>query len=220
MSREIVTIIGNIGVGKSSAVDAIGQLVDDVVVVQEPVAQWRETGLLAALYHSLRPDASTDERQCMAYVFQQFAFASRLTSIKRIAWPSDKLVAVDGHVLVDRHVFASHLHDTGAISDAQWRLYNSTFADWRMLVPEARPTRIIYLRALPETCLQRIKERGRSEEQGIPLAYLTALHQKLEAFVDSSELCEQCPVSIVDANNNDADYIAAQVLHLVQNTKQ
>ncbi|CAF4715941.1 unnamed protein product, partial [Rotaria magnacalcarata] len=36
---------------------------------------------------------------------------------------------------------------------------------------------IIYLRAKPETCLERIKSRNRPEEQSITLDYLQQLHE-------------------------------------------
>ncbi|CAF0776453.1 unnamed protein product [Rotaria sordida] len=60
---------------------------------------------------------------------------------------------------------------------------------------------IIYLRATPETCLQRIQARHRSEEESISLDYLQTLHERHEEWLihrNSTNL--SIPILIVDAN--------------------
>jgi deoxycitidine kinase len=218
-SLRVICIVGNIGVGKSTTVDALKALDRNMIVVHEPVDQWRKTGLLSALYDSLLPTASVEKRQHTAYDFQQFAFASRLSSVRRaVGSPptvADATVAIDGHVLVDRHVFAKQLFEMGAITSDMWTWYNENFSDWEILVPEARPKAIIYLRAQPETCLARIRERGRSEEAGISLDYLQALHNKFDRLLNTRELVN-CPVVTIDCDNSTYDQVAAQVLHTIR----
>lgn len=218
---QIVSIIGNIGVGKSSTVDALRQRSSElsVLVVNEPVDQWRKTGLLQAFYASLHPSASIDKRQHTAYAFQQFAFASRLSSIRRavhnLKRPSPVTVVVDGHVLVDRHVFATQLFETGNISSEMWTWYNETFNDWQVIVPEAQPKIIIYLRAQPQTCLDRIRKRGRIEEANITLGYLQALHDKFERLVVTPDLIK-CPVTTIDCDAMTDEEVTVLVANLVR----
>jgi deoxyadenosine/deoxycytidine kinase len=56
---------------------------------------------------------------------------------------------------------------------------------------------LVYLRAKPEICLERIKSRNRPEEQSITLDYLNQLHERHEEWLASRS---KTPVLIVDAN--------------------
>ncbi len=61
--------------------------------------------------------------------------------------------------------------------------------------------RIVYLRATPETCLERIQARHRSEEETIDLNYLQALHECHEDWLVKHSCTNSFPpVLIVDAN--------------------
>lgn len=60
---------------------------------------------------------------------------------------------------------------------------------------------IVYLRASPETCLERIQKRHRSEEESISLDYLHTLHERHEEWLikrNSANL--SIPILVVDAN--------------------
>ncbi len=60
---------------------------------------------------------------------------------------------------------------------------------------------IVYLRATPETCLERIQARHRSEEESIDLDYLRTLHERHEDWLmQRNHTNSSAPVLIVDAN--------------------
>ncbi|CAF4307588.1 unnamed protein product [Rotaria sp. Silwood2] len=60
---------------------------------------------------------------------------------------------------------------------------------------------IIYLRATPETCLQRIQTRHRSGEESISLDYLQTLHERHEEWlIHRNRTNLSIPILIVDAN--------------------
>jgi deoxyadenosine/deoxycytidine kinase len=61
---------------------------------------------------------------------------------------------------------------------------------------------LVYLRATPETCLERIQARHRSEEASIDLVYLQTLHQHHEDWLvqGHGKHASTPPVLIVDAN--------------------
>jgi len=50
------------------------------------------------------------------------------------------------------------------------------------------PDGFIYLAASPETCMRRMKLRGRGEEGGVSLEYLENLHAKHEEWLHSGAL--------------------------------
>ncbi len=73
---------------------------------------------------------------------------------------------------------------------------------------------IIYLRAKPETCLERIKTRNRPEEQSITLDYLKQLHERHEEWLSSQTRTLITPVLIVDANQTKENVYSDTNIHL------
>jgi deoxyadenosine/deoxycytidine kinase len=63
---------------------------------------------------------------------------------------------------------------------------------------------LVYLRATPKTCLERIRARNRPEETSIDLNYLTTLHRRHEDWLMPRREGDTLspPVLIVDANQN------------------
>lgn len=59
---------------------------------------------------------------------------------------------------------------------------------------------LVYLRATPEMCLQRIRTRNRPEEAPINLDYLIQLHERHEEWLLSKSVTSQIPVLTIDAN--------------------
>jgi deoxyadenosine/deoxycytidine kinase len=55
---------------------------------------------------------------------------------------------------------------------------------------------IVYLRAKPETVMNRIKSRGRSCESDIPLDFLQDLHAAYEDWIERAPAL--CPVRTID----------------------
>jgi deoxyadenosine/deoxycytidine kinase len=63
---------------------------------------------------------------------------------------------------------------------------------------------VVYLRATPKTCIERIRARNRPEETSIDLNYLTTLHHRHEEWLIPRSYGDtpSTPVLIVDANQN------------------
>jgi deoxyadenosine/deoxycytidine kinase len=63
---------------------------------------------------------------------------------------------------------------------------------------------VVYLRATPKTCIERIRARNRPEETSINLNYLTTLHRRHEEWLmpRADGATPSPPVIIVDANQN------------------
>jgi deoxyadenosine/deoxycytidine kinase len=71
---------------------------------------------------------------------------------------------------------------------------------------------LVYLRAKPETCLERIRTRNRPEEQSITLDYLNQLHERHEEWFSSRN---RTPVLIVDANQTKEHVYTDTNTHLI-----
>lgn len=122
---------------------------------------------------------------------------------------ASKVVVSDGHIEIDRYMFAAMLREGGQITELQHSWYAEQYDNWKVLVPEAIPTHIIYLRVSPETCHKRIHVRGRASEEGLPLSYLQALHNKFEAYAEEVKGRANGPqLLVVNAEQTDDEVFA------------
>ncbi|XP_068187736.1 deoxycytidine kinase 2-like [Antennarius striatus] len=194
-----ISIEGNIAAGKSTFVRVLQGASEEWEVIPEPIAKWcniqkdsedvhqelsssQKSGgnLLQMLY---------DKPSRWSYTFQSYACLSRVRA--QLAPPTIKLQQAEKpvqfyerSVYSDRYVFASTLFECGNLTETEWNVYQ----DWHtwtlsQFEPEIALDGIIYLRAQPQRCMQRLLHRGREEEEGIPLDYLEQLHFKHEAWL-------------------------------------
>jgi len=73
---------------------------------------------------------------------------------------------------------------------------------------------LVYLRAKPETCLERIKTRNRPEEQSITLDYLKQLHDCHEQWLALRTYPCSIPVLIIDADQTQEHVYSDTNTHL------
>ncbi|XP_060942221.1 deoxycytidine kinase 2-like [Limanda limanda] len=141
------------------------------------------SGMTTAFSSGWSPDGhpwfSSDRSSSMGIgISSSYACLSRVRS--QLQSPSIKLQQSEKpvrfyecSVYSDRYVFASNLFECGDLSDTEWSVYQ----DWhtwllKQFTPEIHLDAIIYLRAQPQCCMQRLLQRGREEEAGLPLEYL------------------------------------------------
>jgi deoxyadenosine/deoxycytidine kinase len=72
------------------------------------------------------------------------------------------------------------------------------------------PFRVIYIRADPEICFERLKKRDRQSEVTISLDYLSKIHSKYERWIDSLKENDQANLRIVNGNLT-KDSVLAQI---------
>ncbi len=170
----MILLEGNIGAGKST----VGQLLkasSRFEFIEEPVDKW-QTGFASNLLQMFYTDMSR-----WSFTFQILAFITRAKTWQEIlARTEHRRVVLERSIFTDRHVFATSMHQIGAMTETEWQVYCGL---WDFLVANycVEPDAIVYLRTPAEVCIERIKERDRTEEVGIQLDYL----QRLEALHDN-----------------------------------
>ncbi|CAF0829385.1 unnamed protein product [Rotaria sp. Silwood1] len=186
-----IAVEGNIGSGKSSVLAhlANSSLCD---VVAEPIENWTNLkghNILAMLY---------DDPHRWGFAFQANA---QMTLAKLHARPTKAPVKVmERSIYSARYCFVENLYRSKIIQGAEYEILNDWF---EMLISNdsCHLDLIIYLRATPETCLQRIQARHRSEEESISLDYLQTLHERHEEWLIHRNCTNlSIPILIVDAN--------------------
>ena len=193
----LVSIDGNIGSGKSTSWDMLKEAYksrDDVHFVEEPVDSWHHVKdadgvpILTNFYK---------DKKAHAFRFQMMAYISRLALLRRTVREHAgrcRVIITERSVDTDRNIFAKMLYDSGDIAHDEYAIYNMWFDEFVRDLPVAG---LVYIRADPETCMQRIHKRGR-EGESIPLDYIQTCHDYHDAWINGDMMTGQ--KLVIDAN--------------------
>ncbi|KAM9846921.1 deoxycytidine kinase 2-like [Aulostomus maculatus] len=230
-----ISVEGNIAAGKSTFVRLLHGVSEDWEVIPEPIGKWcnvqndsdniyqelsssQKSGgnLLQMLYN--KPGR-------WSYTFQNYACLSRVYSqlqclSAKLQQAENPVQFYERSVYSDRYVFASNLFECGNLTETEWSVYQ----DWHTWLlnqfeDDIALDAIIYLRAPPQCCMQRLIQRGRQEEDGLPLEYLEQLHFKHESWLFHRNLrldfeyLNHLPVLVLDVNDDfKNDHIKQEVI--------
>ena len=190
----IVSVEGNIGSGKTTLLENLRREFDNCIFLREPVDEWAkitdEKGvtILEKFY---------EDQSKYAFSFQMMAYISRLKLLRETVNENENkyrnkhmnfTIITERSLHTDRMVFAKMLHDSGKIEHINYQIYLSWFDSFSRDYPIHK---VVYVRADPAICYQRICKRSREGESNIPLAYLEECDKYHEAMLDlgQSDTC-------------------------------
>lgn len=183
----IVTLDGNIGAGKSTALRLVRERLagGGAAACEEPLERWGPA--LERLYAAV-PGAALE--------FQLRVFLDRCAAAPELRHGT---VLVERSPEFQRRVFVAQLPEParGLMDETYRRL-----AAWR-------PDAYVYLRSAPEACAARVAARGRPCEAGLSLAYLRTLHKAHE--MAAAALGAAARVLIVDVDGKSPERVADEV---------
>lgn len=189
----IITLDGNIGVGKSTLLKQLGEKLKNIEIVLEPVNEWEK--LVSEDGKSLLSHFYEDSVR-WGYTFQNCAILTRILEIRKALSSTKKdIIITERSVLTDLHVFAKMNHELGNINSLEWELYKKWFDGYSNETPIDAA---IYVTTSVETACERIKTRGRKGEGGIPLEYLKKLDEYHHNWLDNTDM----PVLKVSTEQN------------------
>jgi deoxyadenosine/deoxycytidine kinase len=169
----IISLEGNIGVGKSTFLEAIKESFPDVEIVLEPVGEWMR--LKNAEGKSLLELFYEDKRR-WAYTFQNAALLSRSkalrTCVRNHAFSDSQVFVTERSIEADKNVFAAMLTADGDMTPLEWTLYMRWYAQVAAETPAI--TGYIHLDTPVTICHERIEQRARPGEV-IEVEYLDRL---------------------------------------------
>ena len=226
---QIVSIEGNIGSGKSTLLANLKKHFKDnshIIFLKEPVDEWSKikdengTTILEKFY------ADQDK---YSFSFQMMAYISRLKLLKdtfqQVKESQEKLIKnrnqqmlinydepenyfelpkyviiTERSLFTDKMVFAKMLYDSGKIEHVNYQIYLNWF---NTFAEEFPVNKIVYVRADPETCHQRIATRHRDGEDNIPINYLKSCNEYHDNILDKKlSECVCKDQLILDGNHN------------------
>ena len=212
---KLISIEGNIGVGKSTFTTLLQQKINSSLLVPEPVDLWLniketkvdgetkpvdgETNILQLFYSDIKR---------WAYTFQNMAYITRSMliedSIKNTLENNNNevnnkinYIFLDRSLGTDRYVFEKMLYDDKKIGNIEHQCYNLWCNFYDKYVRSNITNKTIYLRCDPLTSFERINKRGRNEEKNIDVEYLQKLHDYHEAW-----LAGNSDVLVLDCNKD------------------
>lgn len=184
MPKRLVLVAGNIGAGKTSLTERLGARLGWKAAF-ESVA---DNPYLADFYADMRQ---------WSFHLQIFFLGHRAQQHLALARSPESAIA-DRSIYEDAHIFARALHHLGNLSERDYQAYRRVFD--LVVAGLPRPDLLLYLKASPETLLQRIRNRGRDIERGITLEYLTLLDSFYEEWLQTFDLC---PILTIPSDNLD-----------------
>jgi deoxyadenosine/deoxycytidine kinase len=194
MSKNIICIEGNIGVGKTTLIELLQNNMNDTDFIFEPVELWKNIkgddneNLLFKFYN---------DQERWAYSFQLLAYITYMKEIEdKLRTSKATNIVLDRSLDTNKYIFEKMLYNNKKISEIEHQMYNLWFNFYNDYVRKEFNNIVVYLRCDPEIALQRIKKRGRIEEQNIDLDYLNQIHQYHEEW-----LLNKDNVIIIDCNN-------------------
>jgi len=170
--KPLIYVEGGVGAGKTTVTKALAARLN-LRVFEEPVNE----ELLAEFYADLADGGKRGIPAIFQFEMLHRRYAMQLAAAAECLLPDGTGFAgaiLDRCLFGDR-VFASILAEDGLITAVAFGVYERAVQNMKLgLYP---PTLLLYLDARPETCLDRIRKRGRPQEKDITLAYLQRIHE-------------------------------------------
>lgn len=184
MSKHLVVVAGNIGVGKTSLTERIGERLGWRTAYESVI----DNPYLADFY---------DDMKKWAFHLQVFLVGHRAEQYLQLAHSPESAIA-DRSIYEDAYIFARALHSMGNLSERDYLAYRRAFDLVTSSLP--KPDLLLYLKAPVSVLLQRIQQRGRKMESGITADYLKLLDSFYNDWLRSYDLS---PVLVIPSQDLD-----------------
>ena len=186
MAKHFVLVSGNIGAGKTSLTQKLGERLG-----------W-ETAYESVDDNPYLADFYADMRS-WAFYPQVFFLGHRAKQHMTLA-RSEASAMIDRSIYEDAEIFARAALELGTVDERDFATYRQVFDLVVSLLPT--PDLLIYLKASVPVLMGRIQDRGRDMEGGVNAEYLALLEKYYEEWMASFDLC---PTLTIIAD--DLDYV-------------
>jgi len=189
-----ILVEGNVGSGKSTFLK-IMETFPGVKTFPEPVEKWQKVGT-----QNLLQDMYADPKRWTT-AFQLYSTLTR-TQIGLASKDSPFPVTIlERSLYSERFCFVQMLLESGVVTPGEFALLDRWFQTLTSTTMTGMGVDlIVYIRSDPEILMERIITRGRQEEEGLPISFLTDLHTKHEDWLMHGKYPIPAPVIVLDGN--------------------
>ena len=186
MAKRLILLAGNIGVGKTSLTERIGERLG-WVTAYESVA---DNPYLPDFYREMKSWSFHLQIYFLGHRAEQHIYLAKLT----------ESAILDRSIYEDAHIFARALHHMSNLRDRDYLAYLRLY---HLIVENLpKPDLLIHLQAPVPILLERIRRRARSIESSIDEAYLSLLERFYEEWIQGFELCP-----VLTIRSDDLDFV-------------
>ncbi len=186
MAGKLVLVAGNIGTGKTSLAERLGERLGWKTAYESVI----DNPYLGDFYQNM---------DAWSFHLQVYFLGHRAQQHLELVSDNRSAIA-DRSIYEDVKIFARALYQQGSLSERDYRSYQRVFKLIADHLPE--PDLLIYLIAPPEILQKRIEERGRKIESGISLEYLTLLDSFYDDWMKTFNLCP-----VLKIRSDDLDFV-------------
>ncbi len=186
MTKRLILVAGNIGAGKTSITERIGNRLG----WQGGYESVADNPYLSDFYGNMRE---------WSFHLQVFFLGHRAQQHLEFA-NSKQSAILDRSIYEDAYIFARALHHMGNLSERDYFAYRHLFELITRTLPA--PDLLIYLKAPVETLMNRIHSRGRAMESGITAEYLSLLDSYYEDWLADYDLSP-----VLTIRSDDLDFV-------------
>lgn len=186
MPKRLILVAGNIGSGKTSLTERIGERLG-----------WK-TAYESVSDNPYLPDFYANMKQ-WSFHLQVFFLGHRAQ--QHLDMNGDPQSAIiDRSIYEDAYIFVRALHSMGNINERDYQTYRQVFDLVVQNLPS--PSLLIYLKAPVDTLMKRIHTRGREMESSISADYLSLLESYYEDWIKHFDLCP-----VLTLRTDDLDFV-------------
>ncbi len=186
MPKRFVLVAGNIGAGKTSLTERLGERLG-WQTAYESVA---DNPYLADFYADMR---------AWAFHLQVFFLGHRAEMHLALARGPQSAI-VDRSIYEDAEIFARASLELGNVTERDYRTYRRLYELVVGSLPA--PDLLIYLKSSVPVLLDRIRARGREIERGITAEYLTLLEKYYDEWLARFDICP-----VLTIRSDDLDFV-------------
>jgi deoxyadenosine/deoxycytidine kinase len=184
----IVSIEGNIGIGKSTLLNNLElsyklKGITGIIILREPEEEWNlicdqnNESILSKFYKN--PEK-------YSFAFQILVLKTMVDQLLKtiVENPNCEIIICERSILSSYHVFAKMLYDFTLMNEIEYKIYQSVYDTTYKNNSQIIQQKIIYLNCPPEKCYERIKKRNRKGEENIDLDYLKKCNDYHESWLN------------------------------------
>ena len=186
MAKRLLLVAGNIGSGKTSLTERIGERLG-YRTAYESVS---DNPYLSDFYLDMKK---------WSFHLQVFFLGHRAEQHLEL-WNDPRSAIIDRSIYEDAYIFARALNHMGNLSETDYHAYKKVFDLIMKSLPE--PDLLVYLKAPVPVLMERIRRRARNMETGISQDYLLLLESFYDDWMMNFDLCP-----VLTIKTDDLDFV-------------